>query len=98
MQLAEAICASSYELFKAKQEKDSEAHLKTLYDELLKNRKVFLIRCDLYTYAEWVRVKKETAGVNTKTEEWFSFYEEKQAKYEEELKVICQESAAKELV
>lgn len=39
--------------------------------------------CDKYVAAEWARIKRETEGRNTKTEEWYAAYEEICCRYKE---------------
>ena len=59
--------------------------------KLIGFRKVFIIKCDMYTYAEWRRIKKETSGIDTMSEEWIEFYKELSNKYNEELERVYKE-------
>ena len=62
-----------------------EIYISVLKKRLCAYRKIFIIKCDIYTYAEWVRIKKETNGVNTSSKEWIAFYKNLQSKYDAEL-------------
>lgn len=48
---------------------EEERTLERLLDEVS-------VLCNKYTYAEWIRIKRETEGRNTRTEEWFEAYAE----------------------
>ena len=47
-----------------------------ILNELLYNRELFKLKCDIYTSAEWRRAKNETKGENTSAESWFKDYYE----------------------
>ena len=77
------------------------AYIKEKDTQLLRRivgyRKIFTIKCDMYTYAEWNRIKKETSGIDTLSEEWMKFYEALSDKYLEELESVYKEIGLREV-
>lgn len=51
-------------------------------NELCRLRDIFRLKCDLYSVADWNRIKEETKGENTSSQSWIAYY----AKLEEEFK------------
>lgn len=68
----------------------SKKTLARLKKKLIGYRKIFTIKCDIYTYAEWNRIKKETGGVNTASQEWINNYQKLLCKYEKELSQVLE--------
>ncbi len=55
------------------------------YAELTYQRKVFRIKCDMYTTADWNRIKSETTGKNTTSESWIAYHTKLESAFREEL-------------
>ena len=55
------------------------------YAELTYQRKVFRIKCDMYTTADWNRIKSETKGKNTTSESWIAYHTKLESAFREEL-------------
>ncbi len=47
---------------------------KYAYLTLEYKRKLFRIKCDIYTATDWNRIKSETEGVNSSAEDWYMYY------------------------
>ena len=45
----------------------AHAHLEYL-------RQIYMVKVDIYTSADWWRIKKETEGINTSSQEWIDYY------------------------
>ena len=56
--------------------------------ELIYKRDLFRIKCDIYTTADWNRIKSETEGVNTSSESWIKYYMEVEKGFEEKMNEI----------
>ena len=66
-------------------------------------RNIFRLKCDIYTAAEWNRIKSETKGINSSADEWLEYYKSIEAafidefdeikrKYEQEISLLnCSE-------
>ena len=55
------------------------------YAELTYQRKVFRIKCDMYTTADWNRIKSETKGKNTTSESWIEYHANLKDSFRDEL-------------
>ena len=53
--------------------------------ELTYQRKVFRIKCDMYTTADWNRIKSETKGKNTTSESWIEYHAKLEDSFREEI-------------
>ena len=53
--------------------------------ELTYQRKVFRIKCDMYTTADWNRIKSETTGKNTTSESWIEYHTKLEDLFRQEL-------------
>lgn len=53
---------------------DSNSDDKSIYLKLEYKRKTFRIKCDIYTTADWSRIKSETEGVNSSASDWEKYY------------------------
>ena len=62
-----------------------------LYAELVYQRKLFSIKIDVYTGADWNRIKTETKGINTTAESWMEYYDTLLKSFQPELEEIEQE-------
>jgi hypothetical protein len=52
---------------------------------LERKRKLFRLKCDIYTSADWNRIKSETKGVNTSSQSWIDYYKKLEEDYKDEL-------------
>lgn len=77
--MAERIAELAFEYSNAENNKE------LLCRELIYRRKVFKIKCDIYTSADWHRIKCETEGVNTTAESWIEYHKKIQKSFEKEL-------------
>lgn len=59
--------------------------------ELTYQRKVFRIKCDMYTTADWNRIKSETKGKNTSSESWIAYHTKLESSFQEELDQLQKE-------
>lgn len=59
--------------------------------ELTYKRKLFRIKCDMYSTAEWNRIKSETKGINTTSESWITYYAKLEGSFQEELDQLQKE-------
>lgn len=59
-----------------------------IYDELEYKRKLFRIKCDIYTTADWNRIKSETDGRNTSSQSWYDYYENISVEFKDEIASI----------
>ena len=60
----------------------------TTRTQLEKKRELFRIKCDIYTTADWNRIKQETKGVNTSSTSWIEYYTALSKEYSEEIKKL----------
>lgn len=67
---------------------NSNKNCERTYHELIYKRDLFKIKCDMYTTADWNRIKRETKGVNTSAESWIDYYERIEKGFEDELNKI----------
>ena len=61
------------------------------FHELEYKRKLFRIKCDIYTTADWNRIKSETDGVNSSAIDWTSYYKKIEKSFSDELNEIKNE-------
>ena len=59
-----------------------------IYYELVYKRDLFKIKCDIYTTADWNRIKSETKGTNTSWESWVEYYTEIDKGFTDEINEI----------
>ena len=64
---------------------------RNLYAELIYKRKLFGIKCDIYTTADWNRIKTETKGINTTSQSWLEYYDTLQRSFRDDLDEIEKE-------
>ena len=62
----------------------NEANLK----KLTYLQETFRLKCDLYTVADWNRIKQETKGQNTSSESWISYHLKLESDFKDEFKKI----------
>ena len=74
-------------LYEKKDKKKAEFSAEKLY----KTREAFSIKCDVYTAAEWYRIKKETDGSNTTAMFWKEYYEKISLPYAERLQELLKD-------
>ncbi len=74
-------------LYEKKDKKKAEFSAEKLY----KIREAFSIKCDVYTAAEWYRIKKETDGSNTTAMFWKEYYEKISLPYAERLQELLKD-------
>ena len=53
-------------------------------NELLYLQETFRLKCDLYSAAEWNRIKEETKGENTTSHSWIEYHERLQRDFQPE--------------
>ncbi|MBQ4040354.1 MAG: hypothetical protein IJC91_04370, partial [Oscillospiraceae bacterium] len=53
--------------------------------ELVYQRKVFRLKCDMYTTADWNRIKSETKGKNTTSESWIEYHANLKDSFQDEM-------------
>lgn len=53
--------------------------------ELTYRRKLFRVKCDMYTTADWNRIKSETKGKNTTAESWIEYHTKLEDSFQEEM-------------
>ena len=53
--------------------------------ELTYQRKLFRVKCDMYTTADWNRIKSETKGKNTTAESWIEYHTKLEDSFQEEM-------------
>ena len=58
---------------------------KKLELELEYKRRVFVIKCDIYTTADWNRIKSETDGKNSSADDWYMYYKKFEVSYLDEI-------------
>lgn len=58
------------------------------YNELEYKRRIFRIKCDIYTTADWNRIKSETEGKNTSSQSWYDYYEKIAESFKDEILLI----------
>lgn len=56
--------------------------------ELTYKRKLFRIKCDIYTTADWNRIKSETQGVNTTSQSWLDYYAKLKDSFQKDIEEI----------
>lgn len=53
--------------------------------KLAYQRKMFRVKCDMYTTADWNRIKSETTGKNTTSESWIEYHTKLEDLFREEM-------------
>ena len=59
--------------------------------ELTYQRKVFRVKCDMYTASDWNRIKEETKGKNTTSESWIEYHTMLEDSFREEMDQVKRE-------
>lgn len=62
---------------------------------LLYLQDTFRLKCDLYSAADWNRIKQETKGENTSSQSWIDYYAMLEADFQDEFEAIKQKHGQK---
>lgn len=66
----------------------TDTRSKDTLDRLLYLQEIFRLKCDLYSAADWNRIKKETTGENTSSESWTDYHDRLETNFEETFKKV----------
>ncbi|MBQ4639042.1 MAG: hypothetical protein IJB69_00810 [Clostridia bacterium] len=86
--LAENIRDAAFEYVKKGYQQAEKIRLEYL-------QKVFRLRCDMYSSAEWNRVKRETVGRDTTSQSWIDYYGGIEKKFDAEIVELRKEYGVK---